>query len=250
MLAPVACNCNFCRKSILRQPFLVCSFCNNYFHKRCVDNNVSNNDDWLCFTCTGDIFPFNHFVDDDEFKFALFTYNCSVDFNRLLSLKFNPFVFNEMIENDGNLLNYNVSNKCSYIFNHDDIKITSENDFSILHINARSFSKNFDHINEFLCSLNHTFPVICMSETWYNVDESNLVDIENYVLHHIPRRDRRSGGVAIYIHNSVSYRLRNDLNLISRTNDMDEMDHSESLFIEILSSDKKNTVGNIYSSSF
>ena len=120
-------NCNCCRKSILRQPHSVCCFCNNYFHKRCVGNDLPNND-WLCFTCTGDIFPFNHFVDDDEFKFALFTYHCSVDFNRLLGLKFNPFVFNEMIENDGNLFNYNVSNKCSYTFNHDDIK-TTDDDF-------------------------------------------------------------------------------------------------------------------------
>ncbi len=240
-------DCNFCRKSISRQTYAVCSFCKNPFHKRCVGNHVLNNDSWLCLTCTGNIFPFNHFIDDDEFKFALFTYNCSVEFDRLLSLKFNPFVLNELIENDANLHNYSVSNKCSYTFNHDDVKITSDNDFSILHINSRSFSKNFDHINEFLCSLNCTFPVICMSETWYNANETNLVDIDNYILHHVPRRDRRSGGVAIYVHNSLSYRVRNDLNLISRTTDMDEFDHSESLFIEILSSDKKNIiVGNIY----
>ena len=196
--------------------------------------------------CTGNIFPFNHYVDDDEFKFALHTFDYSLDFNRFLGLKLNPFVINDVISNE-DLGNYNVSNKCSYIFNHDDIKATHDNDFSILHINSRSFSKNFDNINDFLCSLNYTFPVICFSETWYNINESNLVDIENYVLHQVPRRGRRSGGVAIYVHNSINVRVRNDLNLISRTTDMDELDHSESLFIEILSPDRKNIiVGNIY----
>ena len=73
----------------------------------------------------------------------------------------------------------------------------------------------------------------------------NMVDIANYVLHHVPRRGRRSDGVAIYIHNSVSHRPRTDLNLISQPND--ELDHSESLFIDTLLSNRKNIiVGVIY----
>ena len=79
------------------------------------------------------------------------------------------------------------------------------------------------------------------------MNDSNLVDIDNYVLLHMPRRGRRSGGVAIYVHNSISFRVRNDLNLISREVDMEETDHSESLFIEVLLPDRKNIiVGNIY----
>ena len=40
----------------------------------------------LCFHCTGNIFPFNHFVDDDEFKFALFTFDNTIEYNDFLNL--------------------------------------------------------------------------------------------------------------------------------------------------------------------
>lgn len=58
--------------------------------------------------------------------------------------------------------------------------------------------------------------------------------IENYTLISTPRKDRRSGGSALYIHDSVSFRVRDDLNLISNRGDMDGFDHSKSIFIEIL----------------
>ena len=81
--------------------------------------------------------------------------------------------------------------------------------------------------------------------TWYKPDNSNIINLENYNLHHTARQDRRSGGAAIYVHNSLSFRIRNDLNLIqNRTN---ELDHCESVFIEIILPNKKNIiVGNIY----
>jgi hypothetical protein len=225
------------------QPHILCKFCNSLYHTRCVYTDVDNYDDWLCFNCTGTLFPFNHYVDDNEYKFALFTFDNSVDFNRLLSLKLNPFDFNDMLNNSENLINYGTSNSCSYIFDHDDVTATS-NDFSILHLNPRSFSKNVDQINAFLSNLNHTFSIIALSETWFKVNGSNLIDIDDYVTISVPRHGRRSGGVAIYVHKTISYRIRNDLNLIHEVTDLD---HSESIFIEILVPGKKSIiVGNIY----
>ena len=92
-------------------------------------------------------------------------------------------------------------------------------------------NKNFDSIHNFLSGINHTFHVISISETWFNDDNANLCDIENYVLISSPRVDRRSGGSALYVHNSVSYRIRNDLKLSNEI-----INHSESVFIEILNS--------------
>ena len=117
-------------------------------------------------------------------------------------------------------------------------------DFSILHLNPRSLNKNIDSIHNFISSFNHAFSVISLSETWFNEDGSNLIHFEDYILVNAPRMGRRSGGVAIYVHNSLSYRIRDDLKLC--TTDMD-LPHSESLFIEILSPTTKNTViGTIY----
>ena len=114
------------------------------------------------------------------------------------------------------MINYDVSHSCSYIFDHHDISASCVDDFSILHINPRSFSRNSDHINAFLSGLKHTFSVIALSETWFKEDESNMITIDNYVLLHVPRRDRRSGGVALYVHNLLSYRIRNYLKLITQ----------------------------------
>ena len=193
--------CFSCSKDIRnRQPQIKCNFCNTFYHTRCVITDDNNHDDWICFKCTGDIFPFNHYIDDDEFKFALFSFDNTVEYNRMLSLKFNPFVINDMLNNADNLIDYNLSYSCSYVFDHENIRASCDDDFSILHINPRSFSKNCDHINAFLSGLKHTFSIITLSETWFKEDESNLVEIDNYVLLNVPRLGRQSGGVAIYIH--------------------------------------------------
>ena len=45
-----------------------------------------------------------------------------------------------------------------------------ENNFSLIHINARSLSKNLDHLNIYLTSLSDMFSVIAISETCANWD--------------------------------------------------------------------------------
>ena len=104
----VMANCNKCYKCINNDRKLCCKFCNSYYHKRCVYGN-SDDVDWLCYKCTGDLFPFNHIIDDDEFTYALCYFNNSIDYNRLLDLKFNPYLF-ECSTHDNhihNLDNYN-----------------------------------------------------------------------------------------------------------------------------------------------
>ena len=70
--------------------------------------------------CSGNLFPFNHIIDNDEFKFALCYFNNSVEYNKLLNLKFNPYLY-ECTAQDNigqiNLDNYNTCNSCNYVFN-------------------------------------------------------------------------------------------------------------------------------------
>ena len=239
----MASNCNTCSKIIhVYQSSVTCKLCKLSYHIRCIYTNVTDN--WYCFHCNGEIFPFNHYVDDDEFKFALFCWENSIDFNRLISLKFNPFNFEELFRTSSqesvNLADHsNPPSKCSYLFDKN-ISCSGNNDFSILHFNSRSMNRNFDNIHNFISGIDHTFTVISISETWFNENNVDMCDIENYVLINAPRPDRRSGGSALYIHNSVSYRIREDLKLTDNN-------HSESVFIEILNSVNKNIiVGNVY----
>ena len=55
-------------------------------------------------------------------------------------------------------------------------------------------NKNHDLINAFISNLNFTFSIIALSETWFNEDHSNPIDICNYNLISIPRQSRKSGG--------------------------------------------------------
>ena len=219
-------NCNTCSKSIFsHQSWVLCKLCKLHYHTRCIYTDVV--EEWYCFKCTGEIFPFNHYVDDDEFKFALFCFDNTLDFNRMLSLKFNPFNFEDIYRTVSNEFddlanNSNPINKCSYLFDND-ISYSGDDDFSILHLNSRSVNANFDNIHNFISGFSHTFTVISVSETWLNDNDFSKFNIENYVLINAPRHGRRSGGSAIYVHNSVVYREREDLKLI--TDSTDDIDH-------------------------
>ena len=43
---------------------------------------------------------------------------------------------------------------------------SSENYFSVLHVNIRSISKNFEKLKDLLANVNLKFKIICLKETW------------------------------------------------------------------------------------
>ena len=74
-------------------------------------------------------------------------------------------------------------------------------------------SKNFESFREFLDSLCFTFSAICLSETWcqpHETSNSNL-QIPGYVSLHQTRKNRRGGGLCIFLLESLSYKVRDDL---------------------------------------
>ena len=115
----------------------------------------------------------------------------------------------------------------------------SLNDFSILHVNARSLSKNFDALKELLFITKYRFSMICVTETWLNEKSPLLFDIDNYSLLHVDRRDMKGGGVAIYVNDIYQFKIRKDLYFSNNS--------AESLFIEVENLRLKNVViGVIY----
>ena len=55
-----------------------------------------------------------------------------------------------------------------------------ENNFSLIHINTGSLSKNLDHLNIYLTSLSRMFSVIAVTETWTNFTNESLSVIRGY----------------------------------------------------------------------
>ena len=129
--------------------------------------------------------------------------------------------FLDDIDPDANFLSSVSSNfDCKYYdeVNYRDAYSQLEQDcsylFSAIHCNIRSLSKHFDDFTTYLQCINKKFSVIGLSETWLNNDKCDLYNIEGYSKVDVCRQsDRRGGGVCLYIHNALSFKVRYDLSL-------------------------------------
>ena len=81
-----------------------------------------------------------------------------------------------------------------------------------IHMNVRSLNKNINKLEDFLKTLPYLPKVIVISETKLKTHNYNLTNIQNYNFHSVDS-PTNSGGIAMYIHSSLSYKLRPDLSL-------------------------------------
>ena len=108
----------------------------------------------------------------------------------------------------------------------------------MLHLNIRSLSQNFESHKELLTTIKFKFKVICLTETWCTDDEI-LLNLENYTSINQVRKHGRGGGICVFIHNSLTFKLRSDLGTNSKG--------IESLGIEIINKKKsKNAISAQY----
>ena len=96
-------------------------------------------------------------------------------------------------------------------------KLLTENQTSIniLHMNARSMSKNADKIYSFLNSLTTPPDVLAITETWLNDTNKSLFKLSGYISYHLLRNTRAHGGVAIYITNEFQSEQLTDLSIVN-----------------------------------
>ena len=106
----------------------------------------------------------------------------------------------------------------------------------MLHLNVRSLSENFESHKELLTTIKFEFKVICLTETCCTDDPRNetLFNLESYTSIHQVRKHGRWGGICIFIHKSLTFKLKSDLGT-TRNN-------IESLAIEIIHKKSKNVV--------
>jgi len=70
----------------------------------------------------------------------------------------------------------------------------------VLHMNIRSFNRNSTELFSMVATLKRRPDVIVLSETWFTYD--TVEEIDGYVGYHVYRRDRRGGGISIYVANN------------------------------------------------
>jgi len=101
---------------------------------------------------------------------------------------------------------------CSYYTGEsftNNLSISSDNSFSVLHHNIRSFGRNFDELSVFLDGINYQFHVLVLTETWFSTD--TVAAIEGYCAYHSFRTGRTGGGVSVYVSDKLVSRQLSDV---------------------------------------
>ena len=108
----------------------------------------------------------------------------------------------------------------------------------MLQLNIRSLQKIFDSLLNLLMTLKFEFKVTCITETWCsdNSTNRNLFELpQNKSIHQV-RRTGTCGGIAVFLHKSLTFSIRHDLSV----NNTD----IEALCIEIINKKSKNILIN------
>ena len=154
MVRGLNCPCGICHKNIPdHHKSVFCNNCNLWVHIKC--NNISNSeyeelqneaDDvpWFCLKCTLIMFPFGQLDNDELSNLYDFDFPSFVD-------SMPSFQITSSLTNMPNLSDYDIdeylpSNVNSNYHTLQDLSTlsTSDNDFSLFHMNARSLSLHFD----------------------------------------------------------------------------------------------------------
>ena len=98
-------------------------------------------------------------------------------------------------------------------------------EFSTIHFNSRSMTKNFDQITAYLSSISHNFSAIALTETWLSPDNESLFCLDGYNFVNKNRLTGKGGGVGLFLRNELDYIIRNDLN--------SDFSTCETVFVEI-----------------
>ena len=77
----------------------------------------------------------------------------------------------------------------------------SIDNFLLMHINSRSYTRNFDEFGVLLDTLNRLPDVLVVTETWFSSDTSR--EISGYYGYHLFRSGKRGGGVSVYIKDTL-----------------------------------------------
>ena len=230
--------CRICKRRVHSHCLSMrCSFCKGILHLDCIPNlgkeddvfvNRNSTSDWLCYSCTGELFPYNHFSDDSDFVFALEDQGNHLDLkNRFENMCFNPFEAIDTHDNLGlqdvdpdlNFFNDDVISQnftCSPYHTEDSFMTECDekckpDQFSIFHHNVRSLMKNECDLKSFLDRLKHRFSVIGLTETWLNDTNVDIAGMDGYMHEYVHRTNRIGGGVSLFIERSLEYKRMHDI---------------------------------------
>ena len=85
-------------------------------------------------------------------------------------------------------------------------EIKSTKNISMFHLNIKSITEHFFELTSYIHSFNIAFKIIGISATWLKSIHTYSI-IPNYNIKKDIRVNKRGGGVSLYIHGSLQYKL-------------------------------------------
>ena len=242
---------------------LKCTICKEYLHASCIDHSIellqsaSDNLNYFCQHCLQCNLPFYHLDNDADFISAT-TGSVSAEMSlTATNLLFDVIDLNSIDhENplsgfDPDASYYNDIDKNSLLtskyLSADEFNIECKNtseehrNISLLHLNVRSLKKNFSSLQYYLQTLDLSFDIIGLTETWLNHDSVDSFKPAGYRTEHSYRSSKSGGGVSLLISKNLKYKRRDNLSFIS--------DDCECVFVELFNSDLRKSgllVGSLY----
>ena len=225
--------CPICNNHFTQHvPTILCSTCSLHVHVSCLptysDVDIlsinENPNHWSCTKCLSIIFPFFEIEETPDFINTILYTNSPIPFD-IESMLYDPFdnnqdggALDDLDPDDGyyNLQNVFNSETCKYQYP-DQLSSrihswTTQPNISILHHNVRSLRQNFTRFNTLLDTLDHTFSVLGLTETWLKSYNASLFNIDGYTHEFLTRENKTGGGVSLFINSDLSYVVRTDLN--------------------------------------
>ena len=107
-----------------------------------------------------------------------------------------------------------------------------------MHFNIRSLQKNIDKLTHYILQLQKLPDIIAITETILKKDELQTnIGINGYNFIHSDS-DSQAGGVGLYIKNSITYKVIDELYL--------NLNFAENIWIEVETNKKSIVVGVVY----
>ena len=119
----------------------------------------------------------------------------------------NSFFYNGNIDPDYNCLNSYTASSSYYTLQQFIDNVHKSKDLSIIHINCRSLNANFTDLKILLETLDFSFDVIGLTETWLNESNADVFHLEGYDFCHKNRVAKHGGGVAFFIKSIINYTI-------------------------------------------
>ena len=91
-----------------------------------------------------------------------------------------------------------------------------KNFFSILHLNVKSMIKNFEALKELYLTIDFKFSIVSFSDTWVDdisFSKNSNFQLSGYQVLHQTRKNRKGGGVCVFVHEDLSFKIKEDLSI-------------------------------------